>query len=163
MRFLLALSLLLYSSFSSAELATPQDEPILTIAGLIQHGNNQGAADFDLKMLQALPQHTIVTRHPWVETRHHYKGPRVAEVLELAGAQSSKLTLVALNNYEVEIDFSDIEKFEPILAWSDNDRPMRVRDKGPLWLMLPIDDHPELLQMPYSDFMIWQLRRIIVK
>ncbi|GDY27212.1 molybdopterin-binding oxidoreductase [Agarivorans sp. Toyoura001] len=163
MKILIALSLLLCTSLVAAELPKPTDEPILTIAGLIQNSNSEGAADFDLKMLQAMPQHTIVTRHPWVESRHHYKGPKVSDLLEMAGARSTKLTLVALNNYEVEIEFDDIAEFEPILAWSDNDRVMRVRDKGPLWLMLPIDKHPELLQMPYNDFMIWQLRSIIVK
>ncbi|MGY5451919.1 molybdopterin-binding oxidoreductase [Agarivorans sp. MS3-6] len=163
MRFLLVSSLFFCTYFAQAELAKPHDEPILTVAGVIQNSNNNGVADFDLKMLQSLPQHTIVTRNPWVESRHHYKGPKVADILELVGAQSTELVLVALNNYEVEIEFADIAEYQPILAWSDNDRLMRVRDKGPLWLMLPIDQHPELLQMPYNDFMIWQLRSIVVK
>ncbi|WP_432455914.1 MULTISPECIES: molybdopterin-binding oxidoreductase [unclassified Agarivorans] len=163
MRYLMALSMLLYSVMVSADLAKPNGPPVLTLAGAITQGNNQGAADFDLKMLQDLPQYSIVTRNPWVESRHHYRGPRVADILELVGAESTRLIMVALNDYEVEIDFSDISQFDPILAWSDNEHLMRVREKGPLWLMLPIDQHPELLQMPYNDFMIWQLRKIIVK
>lgn len=162
-RLCLALSLLLCSLTSMAELAQPQGPVILTLRGLISESNHGEDADFDLSMLQSLPQYTIITRHPWVESRHQYKGPRLADLLQLVGAQSSQLSMIALNDYEVDINFEEVAEFNPILAWSENDRVMQVRDKGPLWLMFPVDEHPELLKMAYSDFMVWQLRSIIVK
>jgi hypothetical protein len=146
-----------------ANLAKPQGPIVLTVRGLIEETNRGKDADFDLAMLQSLPQYNITTLHPWIESRHSYKGPRLADVLSQVGAHSQQLTLVALNDYQVDLDFDEIAKFNPILAWSENDRVMKVRDKGPLWLMLPIDEYPELLQIPYNDFMVWQLRSIIVK
>lgn len=163
MRLCLALCLLVCSFTSVANLAKPQGPVILTVRGLISQSNSGEDADFDLAMLQSLPQYNITTRHPWIESRHSYKGPRLADVLGLVGAQSEQLTLVALNDYQVDVSFDEIAKFNPILAWSENDKVMKVRDKGPLWLMFPIDEHPELLQISYNDFMVWQLRSIIVK
>ncbi len=163
MRVYLALSLILCCFACVAELAKPQGTVILTLRGLIAETNNREEADFDLTMLKSLPQHSITTRHPWIESRHNYEGPRLSDLLEQVGAQSQQLTLIALNDYQVDVDFAELAKFNPILAWSENGREMTIRNKGPLWLMLPIDEYPELLQISYSDFMIWQLRSIIVK
>ncbi|WP_427982384.1 molybdopterin-binding oxidoreductase [Agarivorans sp.] len=163
MRLCLALFLLVCSFTSVAELAKPKGPVILTVRGLISESNSGEDADFDLTMLQSLPQYTITTLHPWTESRRNYKGPRLSDLLKAVGARSEQLTLVALNDYQVDVDFEELTTFKPILAWSENDRVMKVRDKGPLWLMFPIDDHPELLQISYNDFMVWQLRSIIVK
>ncbi len=50
-----------------------------------------------------------------------------------------------------------------ILAWQDDGMTMRVRDKGPLWFILPLDQHPELRRSEFTDMMIWQLSAIDIQ
>ncbi len=40
--------------------------------------------------------------------------------------------------------------------YADGER-LSLRDKGPLWLMYPIDDHAELQDPLYNVRLIWQL------
>jgi hypothetical protein len=40
---------------------------------------------------------------------------------------------------------------------------MPVRDKGPLWVIYPLDDHPEIDGQETHAKMIWQVRRLDVE
>jgi hypothetical protein len=44
-----------------------------------------------------------------------------------------------------------------------NGAPMSVRDKGPLWIVYPMDDHDGLKTPETEAKMIWQLRDIAVQ
>jgi hypothetical protein len=43
-----------------------------------------------------------------------------------------------------------------------DDRPMSVREKGPLWVIYPFDDVPEYQNETIYSRSIWQLDRIEV-
>ncbi len=43
-----------------------------------------------------------------------------------------------------------------------NGKPMRVRDKGPLWLVYPRDQRAELQNAVMDERWIWQLFEITV-
>lgn len=135
---------------------------ILTISGLKTPYQGKYRVKLTRADLLKLPQQTFTTANPWVDQPHQYRGPLLADVLKKYGITSTRLVLVALNDYRITMDFSSVERFEPILAWSDNGETMTVRNHGPLWLMFPIDRFSELEQPVYNSYMIWQLRRIIV-
>jgi len=40
---------------------------------------------------------------------------------------------------------------------------MTRRDRGPLWLIFPYDEHDALKESKYDNFWIWQLERIVVQ
>ena len=40
---------------------------------------------------------------------------------------------------------------------------LRVRDKGPLWIVYPRDDYAELRSKDVDYKMVWQLRELIVE
>ncbi len=44
-----------------------------------------------------------------------------------------------------------------ILALRTNGARLTIRDKGPIWLMYPLDDHAELRDPVYNSRLIWQL------
>lgn len=147
---------------SQAAMAEPDGPPVLVIQGMIGHSNCPQGFCIDLAMLKALPQHTIVTAHPWDDGQHAYTGPLLKDVLSLVGASGNQLRLKALDDYSVRFVFDELEAYRPILAWQEDGMPMRIRDRGPLWLMLPLDEHPTLTQMKYLSTMIWQLAMIDV-
>jgi len=68
--------------------------------------------------------------------------------------------MYAVNDYSVTVPFSDLEKYEVVLATEMNGERLSVRNRGPIWLMYPLDGHRELRGSVYNDRLIWQLVRI---
>jgi hypothetical protein len=90
-----------------------------------------------------------------------FRGPLVREVLEHLGLdQADSLRFVAANDYYVDIPTSDFRKYNVILAMEADGQRLSRRDKGPLWLMYPFSDFPELNDPIYLRRLIWQVVRI---
>ena len=148
---------------SPQALAAPHDKVVLSITGRIAHTNAPGRADFDMAMLGALPQRQLVTHTPWHQGEQTFTGPLLRDVLSQAGASGTTLVAVALNNYRCEIPVEDTRQFEVVLARLHNGEPMRVRDKGPLFVVYPFDADPRLHSERYYARSAWQLRSLIVQ
>ena len=145
-------------------LATPEGPVILKVTGNLDPADpTDGEVAFDMAMIQALPQHEIVTSNPWVDKPHKYVGPKLADVLTAVKANGKSITLTALNSFQIRINRDKVRQYDPILAWQDDGVTMRVRDKGPLWFILPLDQHPELKRSEFTDMMIWQLSAIDIQ
>lgn len=158
-----ALVIVFLALCSWGKMASASEQTVLTISGHIQSPGNVREVNFTLNDLKKFPQHIYKTSNRWVNKPHQYKGPLLADILKSVHAQSPRLTLVALNDYRVNVDVSKVIKYHPILAWSDDGQTMTVRDHGPLWLMFPLDSYPEELNNTgINSYMIWQLRKIIV-
>lgn len=124
--------------------------------------------ELDEAMLAELHWHEIVTHTAWTDGPQHFRGPLLADVLSpMAGAAfdlaQRQLTMTALNDFVVELPASDAWIFHPILAREANGTPMRVRDKGPLWLVYPRDLNPALQNPVMDERWIWQLTRIEIR
>lgn len=119
--------------------------------------------DFDHDALAALPQGGYAMETPWTEGRHAYAGPLLKSVLEATGITTGEtITLTALNDYKISIPWADVRDHKLLLAMTSDQVPMSVRDKGPLWLLYPLTDEPDLNQPEYHARMIWQVRTIEV-
>lgn len=156
---------LLFSLFMPAMVqAAPQGPVVLKVTGDVESADpTDGEVAFDLAMIQALPQHEIVTGHPWADKPHKYVGPKLADVMTAVGAKGKSITLTALNSFQIRIKWDKVKQYDPILAWQDDGMTMRVRDKGPLWFILPLDQYPELKRSEFTDMMIWQLSSIDIQ
>jgi len=144
-------------------LPAPKQRVVLSLSGHITHRNAGAQADFDLEMLEALPQHSFTTQTPWDKTPRKFTGPLLRDVLEAAGAQGQVLHAVALNDYKVDIPAQDAQQFDVIVAHHIDDQPMRVRDRGPLFIVYPYDTDPVLRNGRFFSRSIWQLRRLDVQ
>ncbi|TNI85674.1 molybdopterin-binding oxidoreductase [Aeromonas sobria] len=157
----LLLSLVIMPTASAEALTGPV---ILKVSGNIKSADEvDGKVLFDLAKLQALPQHEVVTGNPWVDKPHRYRGPKLVDLLASVGANGKTVILTALNSFQISIEWDKVAKYDPILAWQDDGVVMRVRDKGPIWFMLPLDQYPELKRSEYTDMMIWQLDSIDIQ
>ncbi len=164
MRYLGLLPLLLCLTLPGMAQATPQGPVILKVTGNLDPADPaDGEVLFDMAMIQALPQHEVVTSNPWVDKPHKYVGPKLADVLTEVKANGKSITLTALNSFQIRINWDKVKQYDPILAWQDDGMTMRVRDKGPLWFILPLDPHPELRRSEFTDMMIWQLSAIDIQ
>ena len=53
--------------------------------------------------------------------------------------------------------------YDVILAVLRDGEPMSVRDKGPIWVIYPMDDHAELRDDSFNGRLVWQLKNIAVE
>lgn len=141
----------------------PAGAVVLTVRGRLRSPNDGESAQFDMAMLEALPQRSFATRTPWYPQPRRFTGPLLRDVLAAAGAQGSTLRLVALNDYRVDMPFDDAQRYDVLLARLLDERPMAVRDKGPLFVIYPFDERAELRNSVYYSRSAWQLRTIDVR
>jgi hypothetical protein len=154
---------LAWAASQAHALDTPKGRPVLSVTGRISQRNGLDIADFDLEMLAALPQHSFSTRTPWDKTPRKFTGPLLRDLLASVGAQGKLLKAAALNDYKVEIPVEDAQLYDVIICHLIDDQPMRIRDRGPLFIVYPFDAYPAIQSGRYFSRAIWQLRRIDVQ
>jgi hypothetical protein len=147
---------------SACALPVPTGPVVLEITGRVLAANSAGCACFDMAMLSALPQTAFRARTPWFTDARHFTGPLLRDILVAAGARGTVLRLRALNDYRVDVPWEDAQRHDPIVARLLDGQPMAVRDKGPLFLIYPFDDRPDLRSAVYYNRSAWQLRTIEV-
>lgn len=147
---------------ASAALAAPKGPVLLTVEGAITESNAGAAVEFDDAMLAALPQHVVVTRTPWHVGPQRFEGPLLRVLLDAVGARGTRIMAHALNGYRCEIPLEDARRHDVIVARLHHGQPMRVRDKGPLFIVYPFDSDPALRADRTYARSAWQLRRLVV-
>ncbi len=143
-------------------LKPPTGKVILTITGKVGEKNSARGAEFDLAMLQALPQVNFSTNTPWDRLPIRFSGPLLRDVLAAAKARGTTLQAIATNDYKTSIPMTDTTQFDMVLAHRMNGQPIPPRTKGPLFIVYPFDSKPELNTETYKSRSAWQLKEIVV-
>ena len=113
------------------------------------------------EQIDALEDQVIRTRTDFTDGVSEFEGPLVVDVLRLAGRGGWETArMVAANDYAIEIPVSDFETYGVILAHTMNGVRLSRRDKGPYWVMYPLDGFKELDDPVYNNRLIWQLTTI---
>lgn len=134
------------------------DRVILTVASVASDATTYKHYTF-AELDEGFEQHSFVTNTPWTDNAYSYSGPKLSDVLEANNVDmSGKFMLQALNDYRAELTEDMIQ--EAILAVRQDGKPMKIRHKGPIWVMLPLDDRPDLSQHHFYGQMVWQLKAI---
>lgn len=141
-------------------LPLPNDTVILKIEGNI--GVNS-PVELDRVGLESLGLHTIVTETPWHQGEVKFSGPLFRDLLTALNAKGDTVRATALNDYQIDIPRADLERYPVILATRIDDQPMTVRMKGPVFVVYPYQDHPELQTNQIYERSIWQLRHLEVQ
>lgn len=147
---------------NAADLSAPQGPVVLTVSGNITNTNGDDVARFDQAMLEALEQRTTTAATPWFDSAHDFTGPLASAILEAVGAQGKTMRIVALNDYFADVPIQDTRDFPVVFATHFDGQMMSVRDKGPLFLIYPFDEYPELFNEVYFGRSVWQIIRIEV-
>lgn len=151
--------LLLLSTFSVFTYAqdTPKGRVILTVT---EDQKNATDYPFDMAMLQGLPHYSVTTHNPWTKGKHTYRGFSAADLVAHLGLSGNWLQVTALNHYMTEIPLSDFIENGAIFATHLDGKPMKVRNLGPIMVIYPFDDRPELKSERFYGRSIWQIKRI---
>ena len=145
-----------------SELPEPTDRVILIVSGQIQEANNEGRAEFDRAMLEQLGVEKLSTRTPWTDGERQFVGVPFARLLDSVGATGSSVRAVAANDYSVDIPFASLRNADAFLAMSMDGKRLRLRNKGPLWIVFPWSQRPELDHAEMHGYAVWQLQSLHV-
>ncbi|MCC5967306.1 MAG: hypothetical protein JJU24_14350 [Natronohydrobacter sp.] len=129
------------------------EDRILTLGGAIAGGK---VALTRADVLE-FPQHQIVTTTSVTDGPQTFEGFLIRDLLQDLDAEGDVVVARALNDYQIEIPISDFERFDVVGALSMEGVPLSSRDKGPIWIVYPRDDHPELQDIRYDTRWVWQL------
>lgn len=163
LRFLPVCATLVLATAALAALPKPAGEPVLTITGKVRESNSPWGAAFDWTTLETLPRITIKTSTPWTDGVQQFEGVLVRDILATAGARGDTVKATAANDYAVEIPAVDFERYPVIIAFRQNGQPIARREKGPLWIIYPLDDHREIQNVEFHGRMVWQLKELRIR
>lgn len=151
--FLLAVALLplMWTSASA--------ETVLRISGAVA----SGPRTFTLAELEALGTARIRTSGPWIDGSPVFEGVPLSRLLQAVGATGDTLSIVALNDYVVDVPVEDAQMHEPILALRRDGELMPIAEMGPLFLVYPYDSNPVLQTDIYYARSVWQIAAIEVR
>lgn len=154
MNLLNALALTAFSALATQTAA----ETALTVTGA------DGILEFSMEDLKALDQTSYVTINEFVDAPTTFSGPLLRDlVAPMDPSETTTLSLTAINDYQIDVPMSDAVTYDVIVALEKDGAPMSVRENGPLWIIYPMSEHPELQTPLYSSRLIWQLTRIDVQ
>jgi hypothetical protein len=145
---------------TAQSLPAPEGRVILTLAGDIEVTNQNDVAAFDAAMLKDLGEATVETSTAWTEGVKNFRGVAMDRLMERVGASGSTAVVIALNDYKVEIPTSDFRSYPVVLAYEMDGERLRIRDKGPLWVVYPQDQYPALQNKETQAKWVWQVKRI---
>jgi hypothetical protein len=149
------ISVLALWSISAAAAGAVETQPALELV------NDEGRVNLSLEDLEALPQRIVVTENEFTDGPVAYTGPLVREVLDHAAFEDVEtVRVVAFNDYFIDIPARDFDAYDVIFALEADGVKLSRRDKGPIWLMYPISDHPELRDPVYNSRLVWQVIRL---
>jgi hypothetical protein len=145
-------------------LPTPHEKPILEIKGKITITNTpEHTAIFDREMLEQMGITKIQTSTPWTDGTPVFEGVLMRDLLKRVGAHGENIVATALNDYKVTLPISDFDAYPIILAYKMNGQVLKVRDKGPLWIIYPQDEYSELRDKSVHQKWIWQIKEFEVE
>jgi len=135
-------------------------EPLLSVTGDFGDTAGQTTLTLDRAALQQLPQTTFKTSTIWTDGVHRFTGVSLADLMAELGVEDGMMIGTAINDYAVEIPMSDAVAGGPIIAYLMDGEAMRVRDKGPLWVIYPYDSDAAFRTEVVYSRSIWQLDRL---
>lgn len=151
------LSFVVTTQVWAGELSKPVGKVLLTVSGNIENTNEDGKAVFDITSLENLGAISFQTSSPWYNGRTTFTGISLQKLMDYVGAKGSVVKVTALNDYTTVIPLSDFKKYNVILALKINGEYMRIRDKGPLFIVYPYDSIPELNNQIFYSRSAWQV------
>ncbi len=147
----------LFVSAQTRDLEAPSGRVILEVSGTIDRTTDGTTALFDFEQLESLGLTQVSTESPWTDGMATFQGVRLSAVVEHLGATGETVQFIALDDYTVTIPVSDFDAYEPILATRRDGVPMQIRNKGPIWVIYPWSEYPEIQNEENFAKAIWQV------
>ncbi len=144
--------------------SAPQPAAERTVLTIAVKGQPQLQRHYSLRELEALPQSERRSMLPDETQVHDWQGVRLSTLLAgFERGDAQRLRVEALNDYSALIPLSDLDTFDPILAYRRDGQSIGIAERGPLFVIYPMLDHPELRTQVYFNRTVWQVSRITLE
>lgn len=142
----------------------PKGDVVLTVDGKIGTKNAGDTIQMDMPTIESAGLVDYKVTDPFEKVPTVFRGVLMSDLLDLWKVDSSAttLTMVALNDYKVDVPISDLRKYPVIFAVQQDGNYMPVATRGPAMLVYPYDNF-QFDRQKYDDFWIWQIKSITVK
>ncbi|EGA71185.1 hypothetical protein VISI1226_06673 [Vibrio sinaloensis DSM 21326] len=103
------------------------------------------------------------TKLPWLDKSALFTGFKASDLLNYYRIDDAfSVSFVALNDYASSSRVEDLLQYQPIIAYQMDGEKMKVRNKGPYWLVFDLDKYPEIDNAGYHSQMVWQIDEIMI-
>jgi len=158
-----ALVLLATTGALGTGLDSPKGPVMLVVSGAIAKTNAAGEARFDQAMLEKLGVASLATTTTWTEGVVTFEGVRARDLMAAVDPKGTEVQAVALNDYKATIPLADFQDRNVLLAFRQDGKPLRVRDRGPLWIIYPVDPGSASHSLETRGKMVWQLKELRIR
>lgn len=123
----------------------------LTVTGVIALRDEKGEHVFTMEELESFEQVTYFVTDPYLG-HNTYRGVAISDLLKYVGvpANTRNVVIVASDGMEIPIEYSDVIEYPIILAYAtvsgEKARPIPASQGGPIKLVFPLEEHPELFE-----------------
>ncbi|MGF1697093.1 hypothetical protein L4D20_17830 [Vibrio kyushuensis] len=114
---------------------------------------------------QEIPASSFTTKLPWYKEAKSYTGVRITDLANYIDKQTDSIesvSFIALNDYAANTNIKDILEYDPIIAYMMDEKKMKIRNKGPYWLVFNVDKYPEIDNDVFYTQMVWQIDEVII-
>ena len=141
----------------------PTGPVILEITGKVTAKNFDQGIRLDYDMLAQLGLVDVNVNTPWTKAGTRFSGILTRSLMDYIGASGHEILASAIDGYSIVIPLADLADYDTILALQMDGKRMRVRNKGPAWVIYDPDDRPEIPETLINSRMIWQLQSLEVR
>ncbi|NRF24237.1 molybdopterin-dependent oxidoreductase [Vibrio coralliilyticus] len=135
--------------------------PLFSAELVVRMENQQPKTLVYDQLVSQYPPITFTTQLPWYPEANQFTGFRVSDLLQQLGVEDTlAVSFIALNDYAASTTIENILKYDPIVAYKMNGEKMKVRNKGPYWLVFNLDKYPEIDNTAFHSQMVWQIDEI---
>lgn len=157
LRFSFAALLMLAATVSAAT----AEEKRLEVTGNIE--SSGGSIYYSVGDMAANKSIEIITTSPWTVGKTVFRGVLLRDILKAVKADGNLLKASAIDGYTVEIPFSDARKYDVIIAYQMDGKPLEEGVYAPFWIIYPYDSNTTLANDIYYSRSIWQLTKLVVE
>ncbi|MGC1394933.1 MAG: molybdopterin-dependent oxidoreductase [Coleofasciculaceae cyanobacterium] len=124
----------------------------------------------NLSKLEALATTSVWTREPHntsnsnPNTIFHFRGIAISKLLQQVGVAPNvrDVTFISHDAYRATISLADLKKYPIIIALKRNNQKISRSDGGPLYLVFPYTQHPQLQQKYPDRFWAFYLTDMVI-
>ena len=146
------------------KIPAPTGDVILTVTGKIGTTNTDSAIKMDLATIESVGLVDYKVLDPFQKKDTVFRGPLMGNLLDLwqVAKDATKLHVVALNDYVVDVPLSEVRKYPVVFALQQDGQYMPVSTRGPAMLVFPYNDF-QFDQTVFNDYWAWQIKTIDVQ
>jgi len=116
-----------------------------------------GPVSLTIDEFEALAPPTIIkTSTPWHAVTT-FSGVSGVDFIRVTGATGQTIVARAANEYQTRIPLSDLTDLGVLFVTRMNGKRISLREKGPVFIIYPFDQNPEVKSEIYYGRSIWQL------